>query len=275
MRLLVFTEALIAIACRCVSDGVEGSCIEENHAQHRDDQDYRRGRHRLDDTDDQAVQIFAFSILRDEVSFPCHLRTKAIISKDNKGADRGTNTEDITAEDGLLDGSASRNITDEERRCNAPNHPISPVVNRPILREVVLSHRVHIGTEPHEILHHFAQALDTILNDESTLPANQQNKNLQAKEQINAKLSEEADPFESMKYSIGIHRTGNQQDDDRNGGTADVDAKQRNDDLSHQGRRNGERRGCTCKERKQRKQIDDSPEQAVRMLLPNHRQAGL
>ena len=78
-----------------------------------------------------------------------------------------------------------------------------------------------------------------------------------------------------MQDSVGIDRAGEQQDDDRDHGTAHIDAEQRHDNLGHQRRCDREGRRGTREKREQRKQVDDATEQAVGVLFSDNRETCL
>ena len=275
MGLLVLLQALIAVAGSRVSDGVEAGRVESDHAEHGQGQDEAGGRHRIHDVQDQLVEISALLILGDEVRRACDLQAQAVVAQDDEADDGGAHAENIAAQDRLLDGSAAADVADEERRRDAPYHPVSPVVNGPVLGEVVGAGRIRVGAQLNEVLEHLSKALEAVLDDEAALSSDHQHEQQQAKKEINTQLCQEADALEPVQYSISIYRAGDQQDNDRDSRAADADIEQFDDDTRHQGRRHRECGGRSCQQREQGKKIDDSSQQSVGVLLADHGLAGL
>lgn len=275
VRLLVLIQLLVAVASCGIGNGVKAGSVERNHADQNPNKEYTASRHGLNDIHNQLIKVSVRFILCDKISSPGSLKAKAVIAKDNEGTDCRANAEYIAAQDGLLYSTTTGYIADEERCRNAPNHPVGPVVDRPILREVVRAHRIHVCRKAYELLEQLTKALHTVLDDESALSADEKEGNLKAKEQIDAELCQEADPLESVEHSIGVNRAGDEQYDDRDCGSTDRDAKQSDNDLSHQ--RGGYGEGCrsTGKQRKQGEEVNDTSKQAMRMLLSDDRKASL
>ena len=87
MGFFVLSQPLIAVASCCIGNAVEARRIEQNHTEHGDNENKWSCGHRLNNADDQAVKIAAFSILSNEITFSSNLSAEAIVAKDNKRAD--------------------------------------------------------------------------------------------------------------------------------------------------------------------------------------------
>ena len=60
----------------------------------------------------------------------------AVIAEDDKTDQSGSNAETITSQNSLANGSSTGDAADEKRCCHTPDHPVCPVINRPVLWEV-------------------------------------------------------------------------------------------------------------------------------------------
>ena len=273
MGLLVLVEFFITVAGGRIGDRVEAGRIESDHTYHCQDQDERSARHRVHDVEDQPVEVAALLVLRDEVRCAGDLKSQAVVAEDDKADDRRSHAENISSEHRLPDGPSAADVADEERRRDAPYHPVRPVVDRPILGEVVGARRIRVGAQLNEVLEHLAQTLESVLYDESSLSSDQQYDDQQAKKQINAKFCQKTDALKPMQHRVSVHRAGDEQDDDRHCSAADTEMEKLNHDARHKGRRHRECRRCTGQKSEKRKQINDSPEQSVGVLVADHRPA--
>ena len=238
MGLLVLLQPLVAVAGRCVSDRVETGRIERDHAKHSQHQYKGRARHRIHNVEDQLIKIPAGRVLRDKVRFSFNLQSQAVVSQNNETDDGRSDAENIAAQHSLPDRPAPADIADKERSRDAPHHPVSPVVDRPILREVVGPRRIRISAQLDKVLEHLSKALESVLHDEPSLSADDQHDCQQAKKQIDAKFCQETDSLKSMQHCISINRASDQQNDDRYSRPADADIEQLDDNTRHQRRSN-------------------------------------
>ena len=85
------------------------------------------------------------------------------------------------------------------------------------------------------MLEHLSKALYTVLNDETPLSSDNENKKQKSKEQIYTEICKETDALEPMKYGICVDRTCNKQDNDCDSGTADSYTKQFHNNTCHEG----------------------------------------
>ena len=85
--------------------------------------------------------------------------------------------------------------------------------------------RIHICAESDEILNHLAHGPNSILNNETPLPAEKQNNNLQAKEKINAEFCKKTDPLETVENGVSVYHACDKKNDDCDCRAAYTDSK--------------------------------------------------
>ena len=201
---------MIAIAGCCQCNGIKRSCIESNHRQQNNYHNNRCTRHRFDDRNNHAIQISVLQILRNKVSLSSDLHSHRIVPKYNKTCQCRTNTKYVTTKNCLTYCSTARNAADKKRSSHTPNHPVSPIVDRPILREVRCTERVSERRQINKVLDHSSKRRKTGFNNIPCFSTKQQNKRNQAKEHINTNVCQLADSLKSMQQGICIYSAGNQ-----------------------------------------------------------------
>ena len=136
MRQLAVFERVVAVARGGEGDGVERRRVERDHRHEHGDHDDRRAGQRFDDADDHAVEVARLGVLADEVRAARDLHAHGVVAEDDEADDRGADAESVPAEDRLAHGAPAGDTADEKRRGHTPDHPVRPVVDRPVLREV-------------------------------------------------------------------------------------------------------------------------------------------
>ena len=148
---------MVAIAGCGQCDRVEGCCIEGNHRNQNSHHNDRCTRHSSDHIHDHAVHITVFQILGDKIRLAGHLQSHRVVAQHNEAGQRRANAEHIAAQNRLAYRSATGDTANKERRSHTPNHPVGPVINRPVLGEVGGTQWVGKGGKVDEILHHPSQ----------------------------------------------------------------------------------------------------------------------
>ena len=134
----------IAVRRSRVRNGIERGRVKSDHGdQHQDEYD-RRQRHCVDNIQDQLIQISVCLILRDKICCLCRLKPKGMIAENDKAYNCGANAKNIPAKDRLTDRSPLGNVSDKERCGDALDHPVYPVINRPVLRKIIRTHWIRI-----------------------------------------------------------------------------------------------------------------------------------
>ena len=165
-------------------------------------------------TDDQMVQVAVRAVLRQEIHFPADLKSKAVVAQNNKAHNRGTDAKQVAAKNGLTDRPSLRNLSDKERRRNAPDHPVRPVVDRPVLRERSCPGRIGIRSQADEILEHHTKGLYPVFNNKPRLTSDHEDNHNQDKKQSDADFCQEGNALESVNRGVGVYRAGQDQDND-------------------------------------------------------------
>lgn len=130
-----YPQPVITIARCCQCNRIKGSRIKGNHCQQYNHHDNMCTRHCFNDGYNHSIQISALQILCNKVSLSSDLHSHRIVTKYDKTRQRRANTKYIATKDCLTYCSATRNAADKERSSHTPDHPICPIINRPVLRK--------------------------------------------------------------------------------------------------------------------------------------------
>ena len=134
------------------------------------------------------------------------LLCKAVIAKDDKRGKGACKAPAVTAEDRIANSTPLADHANKEGRCNAPDHPIGPVINRPILREAGFPQRIHPRCQPDEVLDKIADCGKTRFQNIARLSAAEQDIGQQRKEAIAANGGELRDSFHAEPDRDGVDR---------------------------------------------------------------------
>ena len=264
MGMLPLLQAPVAVAGGGIGDGVKGGGIEGNHAQEGDGHDDFGSRQGAHDVQDQLIKIPAGRVGGDEIGGAGGLEPQGIIAEHDKADDGGTHAEEISSQNHLLHGAAAGNIPDEEGSGNAPDDPVGPVIDGPVLGEAAGARGIGEGRQLNEMLGHFPEALEAVLNDEPALAADEQHDEQQSEEKPDAGLGQKADAPEAVENRIGIDGAGDQQDDDGDRGAAEGDAEEMNQDGRHEGGGDAEGGGGAGQQGEEGEEVDDPAQETVR-----------
>ena len=102
------------------------------------------------------------------------LLRETIVPNDDKGHESAGKSPPIGPENHILDGSSFTDEGNKERRGAAPDNPIGPIVDSPVLSEAGLPQRIHIGGQSYEILDQVADGLESSLQDETCFTTQEQ-----------------------------------------------------------------------------------------------------
>ena len=169
----------------------------------------------MDDGDDGLVQVAGRAVEGQDVQVAGHLQSQAVVAEDDEGNEGGGHAEGERAEDDLPDGAATGDVTHEERRGHAPDHPVGPIEDRPVLCESGIPERVGVGAQSDEILQHVAHGGEACFQDVDGAPAEYEDVGQEGAEEDHAQVGEEFDAAHSVDDGIGVQRAGGEEDAER------------------------------------------------------------
>ena len=198
---------------------------------------------------------------------------KPVIAENDKRSERAGNAPSVAAEYRVAYAAPLAYDADKERRCDAPDHPVSPVIDRPVLRKARLAQRIHPGRQADKVLDKVADRRKAGLKNIARFAAAEQDIGKQGKEAVAAYDSELCDPFHTEPDSNGIHR-GDHQEDHNGQPRAGTQREHLTYRARKQRRRQRKRCGRTCKQSKNCNQVDCAPPAALNAVA-QQRAAGL
>ena len=140
------------------------------------------------------------------------LLCKAVIAKDDKRGKGARKAPAVTAKDRIANSTTLADHADKKRCCNTPDHPIGPVINRPVLREARFPQRIHPCCQPDEVLGKIADCGKTRFQNIARLSAAKQDICQQRKEAITANGGELRDSFHAEPDRKGVDCRDHQKD---------------------------------------------------------------
>ena len=210
--LLLRLQSLIRVARNDHRQRVKCGGIECDHCDRQQNQAKFRQRERIKYFHDCLGIIAACRNKAGNVKAMLELLCKAVIAKDDKRGKGARKAPAVTAEDRIANSTTLADHADKKRCCNAPDHPVGPVINRPVLREACFPQRIHPCCQPDEVLGKIADCGKTRFQNIARLSTAKQDIGQQRKEAITANGGELRDSFHAEPDRKGVDCRDHQKD---------------------------------------------------------------